>query len=286
MVQSNVGIVCDFGHYKSHLIWGLDEDRIIITMKKVLSWNVNGIRAVEKKGFLDWLSREDPDILAIQETKAHPDQLNDELRHPRGYHAYWNHAEKKGYSGVATFSKEEPSNVAYGFGNEVPDREGRILILEYNQFILLNIYFPNGRLGDNRLRFKLDFYQDFLAYLDKLRDKNKAILVCGDFNTAHKEIDIARPKENSTVSGFLPKEREWLDRFVDWGLADTFRLFNQEGGQYTWWDLKSRARERNVGWRIDYFFIDTRSAHRIKDAFILSEVLGSDHCPIGILSEV
>ncbi|MDY6836086.1 MAG: exodeoxyribonuclease III [Chloroflexota bacterium] len=255
-------------------------------MRKVLSWNVNGIRAIEKKGFLDWLYGENPDILAIQETKAHPDQLSDELRHPRGYHAYWNHAEKKGYSGVVTFSKEEPISIAYGFENEAPDREGRILVLEYSQFILLNIYFPNGRLGEDRLRFKLNFYQDFINYLDELRDRKKSILVCGDFNTAHKEIDIARPKENSKISGFLSEERGWLDRFIDWGLTDTFRLFNQEGGQYTWWDLKSRARDRNIGWRIDYFFVDTQSMHHIKDAFILSEVLGSDHCPIGIISEV
>jgi exodeoxyribonuclease-3 len=252
---------------------------------KILSWNVNGIRAVEKKGFIDWLADEKPDVLALQETKAHPDQLSKELISPPNYRSYWNHADRRGYSGVGVFTRQEPLDVSYGFGKEAVDGEGRILILEYPHFVLLNIYFPNGKQNQERLAFKLDFYKEFLEYLGKVKRKKKPIVVCGDFNTAHKEIDLARPKENSTVSGFLPEEREWMDRFVEGGLVDTFRLFHKEPGQYSWWDFKSRARERNVGWRIDYFFVDKASASLVKDAFILSNVQGSDHCPVGISLE-
>ena len=249
---------------------------------KMLSWNVNGVRAVEKRGFLQWLFEENPDILAIQETKAHPEQLSEELRTPQGYYTFWNHAEKKGYSGVAVFSHEEPLDIRYGFGNQAYDTEGRSLILEYPLFFFLNIYFPNGKMSQERLRFKLDFYGEFLSFIDTLRVKKKSIIVCGDFNTAHQEIDLARPRENSNVSGFLREERDWIDRFIDRGLVDTFRIFHEEPAQYTWWDFKSRARERNVGWRIDYFFIDKESISTVKDAFIMSDVYGSDHCPVGI----
>ena len=254
-------------------------------LHKILSWNVNGIRAVEKRGFLGWVFQEKPDILAVQETKAHPDQLSDELRDPQGYHSYWNYPEKKGYSGVVVLSREEPLDVGYGFGKEKYDEEGRTLILEYPEFILLNIYFPNGKQSQERLAFKLGFYGEFLEFLNKLKARKKTIIACGDLNTAHKEIDLARPKENSKVSGFLPEERKWMDRFVEWGLVDTFREFHSEPDQYTWWDMKSRARERNIGWRIDYFLVDRGSVPKVKDAFILSHVYGSDHCPIGIVLE-
>ncbi|MBN2484201.1 MAG: exodeoxyribonuclease III [Candidatus Omnitrophica bacterium] len=249
---------------------------------RFISWNVNGIRAVQKKGFLEWLSKEQPDILALQETKAHLDQLDESLRHVPGYHVFFSSAERRGYSGVAVYTKEEPLCVARGIYDEENDPEGRALVLEYPRFFFLNIYFPNGKMSRERLQFKLDYYQDFLGLVTQLKKKKKTIIVCGDVNTAHTEIDLARPKENSMVSGFLPQERMWLDTFIERGLTDTFRVFHKEPGRYTWWDFKSRARERNVGWRIDYFFIDTPSRDHLKDAFILHEVSGSDHCPVGI----
>ena len=253
-------------------------------MKKIriLSWNVNGIRAAYKKGFLDWLKKEQPDILCIQETKAHPEQLSDELLNVEGYHSYFSSAVKKGYSGVAIYSKLEPKSIKNGFGIEKFDSEGRILIAEYANFTLFNIYYPNGKARQERLDYKMEFYDAFLKYADKLKKKGKNIIVCGDVNTAHKEIDIARPKENEKISGFLPMEREWIDKFLSHGYLDTFRMFNQEPDNYTWWDQITRARERNVGWRIDYFYISESLKKKIKDAFIMSDVMGSDHCPIGI----
>lgn len=253
-------------------------------MKKIriLSWNVNGIRAAYKKGLLDWLKKEQPDILCIQETKAHPEQLSDELLNVGGYHSYFSSAVRKGYSGVAIYSKMEPKSVKNGFGIEKFDSEGRILIAEYAYFTLFNIYYPNGKARQERLDYKMEFYDEFLKYVNKLKKKGKNIIVCGDVNTAHKEIDIARPKENEKVSGFLPMEREWIDKFLSQGYIDTFRMFNQEPDNYTWWDQLTRARERNVGWRIDYFYISESLKKKIKDAFIMPEVMGSDHCPIGI----
>ena len=249
---------------------------------RILSWNVNGIRAAHRKGFLDWLKKEQPDILCIQETKAHPEQLPDELLNVEGYRSYFSSAVKKGYSGVAIYTKIEPKSVKKGFGIEKFDSEGRILIAEYPEFILFNIYYPNGKAREERLNYKMEFYDAFLKYVDKLKKKGKNIIVCGDVNTAHKEIDIARPKENEKISGFLPKEREWIDKFLSHGYLDTFRMFNQEPDNYTWWDLMTRARERNVGWRIDYFYISESLKKKIKDAFIMPDVMGSDHCPIGI----
>ena len=253
---------------------------------KILCWNVNGIRAASLKGFLPWLYKESPDILCLQETKAHPEQLNRDLLEPIGYHTYWSYAEKKGYSGVATFTKEEPLAVKNGFNDYRFDSEGRTLIVEYPEFILLNIYFPNGKKDEDRLRYKLDFYESFLQYVESLKANGKRIIVCGDFNTAHKEIDLARPKANENVSGFLPVEREWMDKFVNHGYIDSFRIFNHDPGHYTWWDLKSRARERNIGWRIDYFFLSENLLPFIIDAFILPDVMGSDHCPIGLVMKL
>ncbi len=248
--------------------------------QKFISWNVNGIRAVEKKGFLEFLASCGADILAVQETKACPQQLSDSLQNPPGYHAFYCCATRKGYSGVACFCKQKPLSVTEGLGVEEFDREGRTLILEYPNFYFLNLYFPNGGQGEERIAFKLRFYERFLEKSQELFKTGKTVIACGDVNTAHREIDLARPKENADVTGFLPEERAWLDRFFAQGYADVYRAFEKEGGHYTWWDYKTRARERNVGWRIDYFMVDQKSLPLVVHAKILTDVMGSDHCPI------
>jgi exodeoxyribonuclease III len=257
-----------------------------MALLKLISWNVNGIRAIYKKGLLDWLGKESPDILCLQETKANEGTFPEELKKIEGYQVSFSEAERKGYSGVATFSKIKPQSTVKGFGIEVFDNEGRISISDFGSFSLFNIYFPNGKASGERLKYKMDFYDAFLDTADRMKAGGKSIIVCGDVNTAHKEIDIARPKENSKVSGFLPEERAWIDKLVSHGYVDTFRLFNQEPGQYTWWDMVTRARERNVGWRIDYFYASADLEERVKSAFIQSSVTGSDHCPIGITVEI
>jgi exodeoxyribonuclease III len=249
---------------------------------RLLSWNVNGLRAVIKKGFLDWIQKESPDILCLQETKAHPDQLSSEVIQIPGYFSAFASAEKKGYSGVAIYSKQKPVSVQEGLGIPEFDREGRTLIAEYDRFTLFNIYFPNGKASPERLRYKMAFYDAFAETAEAHRNQGQSIVTCGDVNTAHKPIDLARPKENENVSGFLPEERAWIDAFLSKGYLDTFRIFNQEEGQYSWWDYKTRARERNTGWRIDYFFISENLKPRLKSGFIMPEVMGSDHCPVGI----
>ena len=249
---------------------------------KILSWNVNGIRAVRKKGFLDWFAEEGPDVLCLQETKASPEQLTSELLEIPGYKAYFSSAERKGYSGVALYTKEEPTAVQYGFGVPEFDSEGRILMADYERFTLINIYHPNGKRSPERLDYKMRFYAAFQSFVDDLRARGKHLAICGDVNTAHKEIDISRPKENEKISGFLPMEREWMDQFLSSGYIDTFRMFNQDPDNYTWWDQMTRARERNVGWRIDYFFVDEGLRNHVRNAWIMPEVLGSDHCPIGL----
>jgi exodeoxyribonuclease-3 len=252
----------------------------------LLSWNVNGIRAVKGKGFLDWFAEQQPDILCLQETKARPEQLDEDLLNIPGYHAYWNYPERKGYSGAVLYTRDEPQNVDYALGDSKLDIEGRVIIADYPEFTLMNIYFPNGKSSQERLDYKMAFYDDFLDYADVLRSQRKKIVVCGDVNTAHKEIDLARPKENSKISGFLPIEREWIDKFISHGYVDTFRQFNQEPDQYSWWDLKSGARARNVGWRIDYFFISEDLLASLTGAFIMPDVMGSDHCPVGITLKI
>ena len=249
---------------------------------RILSWNVNGIRASHKKGLLDWFKKENPDILCLQETKAHPDQLVEELKNVNGYESYFSSAEKKGYSGVVTYTKIKPANVQNGLGIKKFDSEGRFIITEFDEFTLFNIYFPNGKASEERLQYKMDFYDAFLKHCKKLLKQGKKVVVCGDVNTAHKEIDLARPKENSETSGFLPEEREWIDKFLAAGFLDTFRMFNQEPEQYTWWDMVTRARERNVGWRIDYFYISENLKDKITSASIHQDVMGSDHCPVEI----
>ncbi len=247
---------------------------------RILSWNVNGIRAVSTKGFHEWFSEESPGILCLQETKAYPEQLDAALLAPEGYKTYWNNPKRKGYAGVSVFTGNKPTAVEKDFPPGSFDTEGRALILYFKDFILINVYFPNGAAGPIRLEYKLDFYERFLKFVDGLKNRN--IIICGDVNTAHKEIDLARPKQNKNNSGFLPVERKWLDKLVSHGYVDTFRHFNKDPEQYTWWDYKTRARERNVGWRIDYFFVTNELLPRVKDAFILADVVGSDHCPVGI----
>jgi exodeoxyribonuclease III len=250
----------------------------------LLSWNVNGMRAIHKKGFLTWLAEAKPDILCLQETKCAESQLPPEVAQPAGYHAFWHCPSlKKGYSGTALLSREAPLSVQMGLGVEEFDQEGRTIIAHYPTFTLINCYFPNGSQDHGRVPFKLAFYQAFLDTCEQLRAQGQTVVFCGDVNTAHREIDLAHPKTNQKNTGFLPEERAWLDRFVAVGYIDTFRhLYPDLAGQYTWWSMVTRARERNIGWRLDYFFVAAEGLDRVEDAFILPEVMGSDHCPVGI----
>jgi len=253
-----------------------------LTTIEMLSWNVNGLRAVHKKGSLQQLLQSRPDILCIQETKARVDQLPLDLKRIPGYFCYYSSGDKKGYGGVGLLSRKEPLHISNSLDIDGLDDEGRAIVADYGGFILFNVYFPNGKASKDRLSYKLKFYDCFLDLLDRLKSEGKKIVVCGDVNTAHKEIDLARPRQNEKVSGFLPEERAWMDRLVEHGFMDTFRIFNADGDNYSWWDQKTRARERNVGWRIDYFFVSDNLKDSVKSAFILKEVMGSDHCPVGI----
>lgn len=248
---------------------------------KIVCWNVNGVRAAVKKGMLEFLERENPDIFCIQETKAKPEQLSAEVLDPHGYYGIWNSAERPGYSGVAIFTKKKPIRTELSMGVSEFDHEGRFILMEFEDFVLMNIYFPNGGMGDHRVKYKLDFYDHLLDIAEKLRKEGKNLIICGDYNTAHKEIDLARPKENEGISGFLPIERAWLDKFVNYGYVDTFRNFYPEvSDAYTWWSMRTYARPRNIGWRIDYFFVNEEFLPRVDDSYILAEVEGSDHAPI------
>jgi exodeoxyribonuclease III len=254
-----------------------------MTTITILSWNVNGMRAIHKKGFLTWLAQANPDILCLQETKCDESQLPAEVAHPAGYHALWHCATKKGYSGTALLSREVPLSVQVGLGLPEFDQEGRTIITEYPTFTLINCYFPNGSRDHSRVPFKMAFYEAFLDKCQELRARGQTVIFCGDVNTAHKEIDLAHPKSNQKTTGFLPEERTWMDQLVGAGYVDTFRHFHPNlAGQYTWWSMVTAARARNVGWRIDYFFIAAEGLARVEDAFILPEVMGSDHCPVGI----
>lgn len=239
-----------------------------------------------KKGFLDWFDSAKPNVLCLQEIKAQVDQLPKNLRHVSDYHSYFNPAERKGYSGVATYSTIKPNNVATGMDINKFDIEGRFHRLDFDDFILINVYWPNGGMGEERLQYKLDFYDAFLDYVNNLKDEGNNLVICGDLNTAHKPIDIARPKENEKVSGFMPIEREWIDKFLNNGYVDTFRMFNDKPEQYTWWSYRTHARNRNVGWRLDYFFVNEEFKDNVVDSYILSDVMGSDHCPIGLKIEI
>jgi len=248
---------------------------------RILCWNINGIRAAWKKGFPEWFAKEMPDILCLQETKAQPDQLEDEMKNFKNYKSYFFSAEKKGYSGVAIYTRHEPLRVAAGFGNPLFDSEGRVIEMEFEKFILFNVYFPNGGRGPERVKYKLDFYDLLFQRTQELR-KKKNVIICGDYNTAHKEIDLARPKENQKTSGFLPEERAWIDKIVGLDYVDIFREYNKNPEQYTYWDQITRARERNVGWRIDYYMVSKEGRDLVVNSTIHADVMGSDHCPIGL----
>jgi exodeoxyribonuclease-3 len=247
---------------------------------RLLSWNVNGIRAAYRKGFADWVASTSPDVLSVQELKAQEHQLGQGFDAPDGYSPAWSFAEGKSYSGVATFSKQEPVRVEQGFGIDRFDTEGRTVVTEFPGFVLYNIYFPNGQSGEERLAYKLDFYDALLDHARGETAKGKKLIVCGDYNTAHEDIDLARSKENEKNSGFLRVERDWLDRWEAEGFVDTFRHYNAEPDWYSYWDQKSRARDRNVGWRIDYFFVHRSAMDAVTGVAIHTNVMGSDHCPI------
>ena len=247
---------------------------------KIVSWNVNGLRAVIKKNFLEYLETEAPDILCLQETKLQKEQIPEEISNLKQYHQYWSFAEKKGYSGTLILSRIEPKSIETGFDDDDP--EGRTIIAEYDNFVLINCYFPNGKMSDERLQYKLEFYDNILTKMNSIVQSGKNIIVCGDYNTAHKEIDLKNPKANETESGFLPIERAWLDKLVDQGYIDTFRHFDDRPEQYSWWTYRFGARQRNAGWRIDYFWVNSKFIDQVKSAFIQQEVMGSDHCPVGI----
>src|SRR3989344_1514667 len=250
-------------------------------MITLMSWNVNGIRAAVRNGFVGFLKEYQPDILGLQEIKLDDVAREKEVFDFAGYNEYWNPAQKKGYSGTATLSKIEPLSISCEIGVEKFDSEGRVQTLEFDKFYFLNIYFPNANHELSRLGFKQEFNEAFLKYVKKL-EKTKPIIATGDFNVAHQPIDLARPKENVGEPGFTTEERYWADEFVKHGLVDTFRHLHPEKVQYSWWSYRSFARERNIGWRIDYFFVSQSLAKHIKEAFILDEVVGSDHCPVGI----
>ena len=253
---------------------------------KLLSWNVNGIRAAVKKGFLEYLEDENPEIICIQETKAHKEQLTSEILEDHGYFTYWHSGEKKGYSGVATFCKEEPLYIQEGIGIKKYDDEGRVLITEHNKFLLYNIYFPNGQKNEERLKYKLDFYDDLLPIINDQVESGNNVIVTGDWNTAHRPIDLARPNENKNTSGFMPIEREKVDEYILNGWIDTFRLFHEEGGRYSWWTYRFGARDRNIGWRIDYFFVNEGMVEICTDADIYQNIFGSDHCPVSLILDL
>ena len=257
-----------------------------MTPTTLISWNVNGIRAAEKKGFLDWLRDSNADVVAVQETKAHPDQLSKNLLEPAGYHADWCAAEKKGYSGVATYSRIPVVRCTTGLGEPRFDTDGRTLITEFKDFVLFNIYFPNGGRGPEWVTHKLEFYKHFLGVAKRYMKKGRSVIVTGDVNTAYAEIDIARPKENVKVSGFMPEEREALGEFFKAGLIDTYRTLHPEEVKYSWWNQVTRARDRNIGWRLDYFFISPDLKDKVVAADIHTEVMGSDHCPVSLTLDI
>lgn len=254
-----------------------------MTKIKLISWNVNGIRAALNKGFLDFISSEDPDIFCLQETKAEKGQAIIDLP---AYEEYWNSSNgRKGYSGTAIFTKIKPISITYDMGIHEHDQEGRVITLEFEKFYLVDVYTPNSQRELTRLKYRQEWDKAFLAYLKGLEAK-KPVVFCGDLNVAHKEIDIARPKQNTHSAGFTAEERSGFDNFVNAGFVDTFRMFNQEPGNYTWWSYFGNARSNNIGWRIDYFLASESFSKHVKDAFIRPQIMGSDHCPVGIIIEL
>ncbi len=251
----------------------------------IVSWNVNGIRAAQRNGMLNFLRSNGADVFCFQEIKANVDDIPDDVKNYPNYEKYFFPAKKKGYAGTAILSRLKPLAVTYGIENETFDKEGRIITLEFEDFFLVNAYFPNSQHGLKRLDFKIEFDREIHRYINGLRSK-KRVVICGDFNVAHEEIDIANPKQNEGNAGFTPEERAWMDEFLEDGYVDTFRMFTKEGGHYTWWTYRFKARERNIGWRIDYFITDKEFSSHVKRSLILSEVFGSDHAPIQLDMEI
>lgn len=249
-------------------------------MATIISYNLNGIRAAMKKGLTDWLAATNADVLCVQETKAHPEQVDVEEFHKLGYKDYWVSAEKKGYSGVAIFTKQEPDHVEYGSGIDYIDKEGRVIRADYGDLSIMSVYIPSGTTGDIRQDIKMQFLADFQDYINELRKTRPNLIVCGDYNICHTEIDIHNPVSNKNSSGFLPEEREWVTQFIDSGMIDTFRFFNKEPHNYTWWSFRANARANNKGWRIDYCMATESLKDKLKRAAIMPDAKHSDHCPI------
>jgi len=255
----------------------------------LISWNVNGLRAAIKKDFFGAFRQMDADIVALQEIKLQNSQLAPEITDIQGYDSYWSHATvKKGYSGVAAYTRIKPERVKYGIGEPKYDDEGRILELDYGDFVFFNVYFPNGQMSEERLQYKLDFYEAFFKYTDEYKNQGRSLIITGDYNTAHNEIDLKNPKANENTSGFLRIERDWLDRIIENEYVDTFRYYNPDTVKYSWWTYRFKARDRNIGWRIDYFFVtlDIIDKGWIKETLINNDIYGSDHCPIGLVLEI
>ncbi len=248
---------------------------------KIISYNVNGIRAAIRKGFLEWLSEEKPDIVCLQETKATPDQVPISEIESLGYQTFWETSTvKKGYSGVAIFSKLSPNHVNYGIGIEKYDQEGRVIRADYEDFSVMSVYMPSGTMGDIRQAFKMQWLSDFQSYINELKQDKKELIISGDYNICHRPIDIHDPVRNKNSTGFLPEEREWVSGFIDSGFIDTFRFFNQEPHHYSWWSYRAGARQKNLGWRIDYHMVSKTLEGRLRIATILPQAHHSDHCPI------
>lgn len=254
-------------------------------MKKIISYNVNGIRAAFKKGFVEWLTEEKPDIICLQEIKALEEQIDVETLKNIGYHCYWFSAEKKGYSGVAVLSLERPNQIVAGTGIEYMDKEGRNLRIDFEDFSVMSLYLPSGT-NDDRLAFKFQYMDDFYNYVKELRKEVPNLIICGDYNICHKAIDIHDPVRNKKVSGFLPEERAWLDAFINAQFIDTFRVFNQEPDNYSWWSYRANSRARNKGWRIDYCLATEPLREQLSSAHIYTEAKHSDHCPIGVTLDI
>jgi exodeoxyribonuclease III len=253
---------------------------------KITTWNVNGIRAVIRKGAFRWAQDQHVDVLCLQEVKAHKHQLPEEDQEIPGYTSYWNSAQKGGYSGVAVFTRQEPLEIVYGLGDDRFDVEGRVIRLKFPDFTLYNVYFPSGQRGLERVTFKLQFYDCLLLQCDELHRQGERVIITGDFNTAHNEIDLANPKTNQKTSGFLPEERAWVDRYLSQGFVDVFRHKHPDKVQYTWWTYTSFARARNVGWRLDYFLASKELIDLAEDVVIHDDVPGSDHCPVTLTLKV
>jgi exodeoxyribonuclease III len=250
-------------------------------MPSIVTWNVNGLRACAKKGYLAWLEAEGADLVCLQETKAHPEQLDPGLREPAGWHTAFASAEKRGYSGVALYGRELAEGLEIGLGIEAFDREGRTIVADYGEFVLINGYFPNSQHSHARLPYKLDYDAAVLERSQALRASGREVVICGDFNAAHTPLDLARPKPNTKNAGFLPEERAWVDDALATGLVDVFRARHpDENGHYSWWSYRMNARARNIGWRLDYFLCSPGIAARVTDVRILKDVMGSDHCPV------